>query len=347
MKKIAVCLPSYNECENIEQLTIKIDSALCLINDKYDCMIINCDNNSPDGTNYIFNSTRTINRKVSIVTNKIGKGVNIYNFFKCCIENDVDYAITIDSDTKNFTSSWLIDILNELENNTDFVYPNYIRRKEEGNTTNHFAVLMLYTVYGKFIRQPIGGDYGFSRRYIEIVLKQKFTKNILKYGIDIFLVVTAIVFNLKMKEVFFGMKKHKPSYSRLDTIFENVVNGFTDTYKQYPMNLKKEKIMYKPRVIKNCRWHYRKYFDKIYKENLKKYGYSDRDYEIIEKIWLTKLSYYSKNILNIKEDFIDELKDYFILRVVSFWDKISLDNNMKWEEIIIKNCIELGGKNGN
>ena len=55
----------------------------------------------------------------------------------------------------------------------------------------------------------------------------------------------------------------------------------------------------------------------------------------------------SKNILNIKEDFIDELKDYFILRVVSFWDRISLDNNMKWEEIIIKNCIELGGKNGN
>ena len=177
-------------------------------------------------------------------------------------------------------------------------------------------------------------------------MNQKFTENILKYGIDIFLVIIAIVYNLKMKEVFLGEKNHNPSYTRVGTIFKEVVNGFTDVYKQYPVNLKKEKIMYIPRSIKNQKWEHREFFNKTYEENLKRYGYTKKDYESIEKAWLSKLDYYAKNILSINEEFIDELKNYFILRIVSFWDKVTLDDNTKWEEIIIKNCLELGGKNG-
>ncbi len=343
MKKLAICLPSYNESENIRNITKQIDIALCSINDNYDCIIVNCDNNSPDKTNDIFNSVHTSNKKISIVTKSVGKGVNIYNFLRFCQKNNIDYGITIDTDTKSFNSLWIINILKGLEQGYDFTCPLYVRNKEEGNTTNHFAVLVLYSIYGKFIRQPIGGDYGFNKRFINIVLNQKFTNDILKYGIDIFLVVTAIVFNLKIKEVLLGEKKHGLSYYKMDIIFEGVVKGFIDTYKQYQVRLEKEKIKYTPFVIKNNKWPYRECFDKIYSQYLKKYNFTDENYYLIEKEWLSKIQYFIENPLDIKKDFIEKLKYLFILRTVSFWDKVDLDNNEKWEQIIINNCLEIGG----
>ncbi len=53
-KKVCVCLPSYNEAENIEFITTKVDKALKKLKNEYECIIVNADNNSVDGTNKIF-----------------------------------------------------------------------------------------------------------------------------------------------------------------------------------------------------------------------------------------------------------------------------------------------------
>ena len=347
MKKIAICLPSYNEHKNIKKITKNIDKALNLINTNYKCFIVNCDNNSPDKTNYIFKTTNTTNQKISILTSKKGKGENIYNFLKFCHQEDIDYAITIDTDTKSFHASWLIRILKVLTTGVDFTYPLYIREKEEGNTTNHFVTLMLYKIYGKFIRQPLGGDYGFTKDYINKILTITPTDNILKYGIDIFLVISAISNNFNMQEVFLGYKKHNPSYHKMLSIFDNVVKGFIDTYNLYPTHLPKKPINYTPFVLSNKVWPYRSYFDSLYQEYLTKHAFKTTDYFLIEEKWLEKLTYFANNINALDEEFLINLKEHFLIRSVSFWDRVNLENNKKWEEIIIKNCLKLGEENEN
>ena len=65
-KKIAVCLPSYNESENISNITLIVDKALKKYNN-YETYIVNADSASTDSTNEIFNNTLTESKKISLI----------------------------------------------------------------------------------------------------------------------------------------------------------------------------------------------------------------------------------------------------------------------------------------
>ena len=334
MKKLAICIPSYNESKNIENITKLVDESLIKYDKNYDVEIINCDNNSPDLTNKIFNETMTIHKKKSIVTNKKGKGINLYNFFRYVINNDIDYAITLDADLKSFNSSWIDKYLNMLDKDYDFVCPLYERRKEEGNTTNHFVVPILYMIYGKFIRQPIAGDYAFNRKYVEKILEEEFTPNILEYGIDIFMVVTAIVKKLKIGEVYLGKKIHGNSYDKFLKIFNSVALGMSETYNHYPIKLNRDIIKFEAYEYDSIDCEFRNHFNEIYKEYLE--SYDRTKYELYRKEWLKILVKYINNILNIDDNFLDQMKYCFFYRVVSFWDEMDRIKNKEWENSRIK-----------
>lgn len=334
MKKLAICIPSYNEAKNIENITKLIDESLIKYDKDYDVQIINCDNNSPDSTNKIFNETKTIHKKNSIVTYKKGKGINLYNFFNYVIDNNIDYCITLDADLKSFNSSWIDKYLNMLEKNYDFVCPLYERRKEEGNTTNHFVVPILYILYGKFIRQPIAGDYAFNKKYVEKILEEEFTPNILEYGIDIFMVVTAIVKKLKIGEVYLGKKIHGNSYDKFLKIFGSVALGMSETYNHYPIKSNRDIIKFEAYEYDFVDCEFRNHFNEIYEEYLK--SYDKNKYEIYKEEWIRILIQYLNNISNIDNELLDKMKEGFFYRVVSFWDEIDRLNNQKWEEEIIK-----------
>ena len=68
--KIAVCLPSFNEANNIQNITRIVDQGLAQLKSLYpeaDPIIVSVDSNSDDGTVTLFNETETENLKHSIV----------------------------------------------------------------------------------------------------------------------------------------------------------------------------------------------------------------------------------------------------------------------------------------
>ena len=134
MIKIAVCLPSYNEKDNIQKITQIIDDGLTKI-EEVSAVIVNCDNCSPDETNVLFNKTKTQHEKISLVDLRKGKGINLLNFFNYCLQNDIDYAFTFDSDLKSIDSTWIEKYYGSLKNGIDFILPKYQRNYQEGNTT--------------------------------------------------------------------------------------------------------------------------------------------------------------------------------------------------------------------
>lgn len=331
MTKIAVCLPSYNEKDNIQKITRIIDEGLTKIGET-SAVIVNCDNSSPDGTNALFNKTKTKHDKISLIDLRKGKGINLLNFFNYCVQNDVEYAFTFDSDLKSIDCTWIEKYYESLKNGNDFILPKYKRNYQEGNTTNHFIGPILYEKYGVFIRQPIGGDYGFNKKFIETILKRKFTANILMYGIDIFMVVTAIVNNLKIDEVELGYKIHKPSLLKMEDIFESVLRGFSETCRQYPFNIDKKQINYK------CYEYEIKKLQKYTKIETKYHQFCRinglKNYEEILNCWISLLNKYLNNLEDPSEELIAKMKEIFVCRVVSFW--LKNQNNPNWEEKLIE-----------
>lgn len=342
--KIAICVPSYNEFNNIKNITKQIDNSLKYFDNlATEIFIVNCDNNSPDMTNKLFEETITMHKKISIVTSKKGKGVNIYKFFKFFIENEIDYGFCIDADLKSFKNEWLPNIYQKLITGTNFVCPLYKRDKSEGNTTNHFVIPILYNIYGVFLRQPIGGDYGFDKHFVKTIMRQNFTENILQYGIDIFMVVTAIVNKMNISEVYLGEKTHNPSYMKMLDIFTNVVKGFSEVYKHYPIWLAKKNISYITFKYDNSICYFRKTFEKKYISYLNNLQLTKKYNSILEN-WINLLNKYLMEIDNISEDLLLEMKQGFLCRVVSFWDKVEQEKILDWEKEIIKSCYLLEEK---
>ncbi len=344
MKKIAVCIPSYNEKENIQNITAQVDLALDYIkNDEVTKYIVNCDNSSPDGTNDYFNKVETKHKKISIIANNNGKGVNVRNFFKFVLDNDIDYSFTIDADLRSFKVDWLVKMYEKLDEGFDYVVPNYKRRKEEGNTTNHFVVPVLYNVYGKFIRQPIAGDFAFNKKFVEEIMNEEFSPYILKYGIDIFMTVTAIVKDLKITEVNLEEKVHAPSYMKMDVIFENVLRAFSEVYRHYKPTGHKENIGYDPFVYDNEMCEFRDEINDKYLNSLKRIGIPCY-YDDILNYWVSLLKEFITKVEDPPEELITKMKDAFICRTVSFWDEMNFKKKADWENELIEMTYLVGRK---
>lgn len=344
MKKIAVCIPSYNERENIQNITSQIDLALNYFNDgEFIKYIVNCDNNSPDMTNKSFSMTKTKHKKISIIANNNGKGFNIRNFFKFVLDNNIDYCFTIDADLRSFKVDWIKKMYEKLADGFDYIVPNYKRRKEEGNTTNHFVVPVLYNVYGKFIRQPIAGDFAFNKKFVEEIMKEEFSPYILRYGIDVFMTVTAIVKKLKISEVNLEEKIHAPSYKKMDIIFENVLRAFSEVYKHYKLTLNKEEIVYKPFTYKLGICEFRDEINEKYLYALEKTGLTN-NYDDILNCWIKLLKEFMKELEDLPEELINEMKSVFICRTVSFWDEMERIKKVDWEQELMDLTCKIGGE---
>ena len=335
-KTLAICIPSYNESENIANITKQIDDALLYLDDNYDSVIFNSDNNSPDKTNEIFLNTKTIHPKKNIVFDKRGKGYNIREFFNFCVKNNVDYAITLDADLRSFNYTWLLNIVASLETGNDFICPYYERRKEEGNTTNHFVVPILYTLYGKFIRQPIGRDYAFNLKYIKSILTSDLDDDIMDYGIDIYMLIYALTHDFKVDIVYLGQKIHGVSYHKMANIFMGVVKGLKNAVNKYPpLNVSYEEIDYKPFIIPNESWEY---MDEVYDKL--NFDPSKLNYGNIYHIWLDALNKYLQED-DFTEEKMREFVDLFMKRVVSFWQYVNDNDIEDWERLIVQSCIDL------
>lgn len=223
-------IPTYNESKNISSLVHKIDRLACKLNKKI--IIINSDNNSPDGTYRIFRQLKITNSKISLVTQKKGKGYNIRAIFNEILKmRKCEGCILIDGDIKSFSEEWFVKYIRALEEGNDFIVPVYSRKYNEGNTTNHFIYPLLYKDFReKALKQGIAGDFAFSIKYIKFIMSNvNWHKYSLGYGVDIFLTLNSIYNNFKIKEIILDKKIHSPSFFKMYEMFKEVSLSYFKT----------------------------------------------------------------------------------------------------------------------
>lgn len=158
------------------------------------------------------------------------------------------YSLTLENNEKtNRVKERLLKIelekrILEMEymSGADFVAPWYSRNRYDGTITNSL-VMPFMALLGVKIRQPIGGDFGFSPQAVQSWLKREWKSSTYQYGIDNFMTSSCIIDGLNIVETILGAKVHDPSAPKLNRMFVEVANtlfSFVLDNKNYWKNIK-------------------------------------------------------------------------------------------------------------
>jgi glycosyltransferase involved in cell wall biosynthesis len=252
--EVVVGIPSYNESENIAYPTDVASRGLIESFKDKKSVIINVDNHSTDGTKEAFLGTPTRIPKIYISTQKgvKGKGNNFRNLFEAAVELNARAIIVVDADLKSITPHWIRYLGEPLMGRFDYVAPIYARHKYDGSITNHIAYPMLRSLFGIRVRQPIGGDFGFSGKLARAFLSEKlWNEKIAHFGIDIWMTTIAIARRFNICQAFLGTPKvHNPKDPAKDlgpmfiqvvsTLFDLMIDFefiWKDTFESRPSNI--------------------------------------------------------------------------------------------------------------
>ena len=358
--KIVAVIPSLNEEDNISYITSIIDRGLVKHYSQSPSIILNIDSKSDDKTVKKFLETPTKTPKKSIVNKSEprGKGSNIIKAFQCF--KNADYILTLDADLTSAKEIWIKKIIEPLlAKEADLVIPIYTRNRYEGNTTNHFSSPIIYACFNRHISQPIAGDFGIRGRLADDITKNIHAISDKMYGIDSVITWTALAKNCQIYQVNLDKKIHKPSFPKIEPMFEQV--SFTTfslvniNRKQIVKNLKEKdknieksknidkKFIRKPsnEKINNIRVIAQKRLIQYKPPAFVNYNICARKDEYIESNeWVMILSEYLYYILRQKltnkqiEKMSKTIVGLYLLRVLGYFREIENMNANESEEIL-------------
>ena len=210
---IVVGIPAYYSDESLAHVIRMVAEGLDHFYPEKRALIIVADGGSTDDTrevaqgvdNHYFN----IDVLVTIYRGIPGKGSAFRAIFEAAKYLQASAVALFDSDLKSIKPGWVRNILDPILNGYDFVAPDYSRYKFDGTITNTIAYNLTRALYGVNIRQPIGGDFGMSSLMVNHSLNQDvWDTDIAKFGVDIWLTITAITGNFRICQARLGAKIH-------------------------------------------------------------------------------------------------------------------------------------------
>jgi len=210
---ILIGIPCYNNETTIEHVIQMVTHGL---NENFKdtrSVILIADGGSTDDTREVakeFQIKPWQEKIVSIYRGPAGKGSALRSIFEAALLLKVRACAVVDSDLRSITSDWISYLLEPvLKNGYQFVAPVYMRHKYDGTITNNIVYNLTRALYGKRIRQPIGGDFAFSADVARFYTAQDvWDTDVARFGIDIWMTTTAITHGFKICQSNLGVKIH-------------------------------------------------------------------------------------------------------------------------------------------
>lgn len=236
---IVVGIPSFNEMDSIARTTEQVDKGLAEFFPGMTTVIVNCDNHSSDGTREAFFAARGTAPKIYISTppGVDGKGKNIRNFLEKARELSPKALVTIEADIKNISPVWVRNLAMPILKGAGLVCPLYVRHKYEATLTSSIIYPLLRCLYGRRVRQPNVGDFGFSPKMLDLYLNPPlWNEAIDHFGIDIWMSNIALAARVPIVQAFMGAPKvHrvKDPYAHLTVLFNEVLSTIFDLMENY------------------------------------------------------------------------------------------------------------------
>jgi glycosyltransferase involved in cell wall biosynthesis len=248
---ILVGIPSYNNARTIGHVVKAVQAGLAKYFPQKKSVLVNSDGGSTDGTTDVVRNTTVEDFRSVLLHHEVGplfkiatpyhgipgKGSAFRTIFEIGKLLDVKACAVVDSDLRSITPEWIELLLKPIiESGFDYVAPLYHRHKYDGTITNSIVYPLTRALYGKRVRQPIGGDFGFSGRLAELYFtKDVWETDVARYGIDIWMTTTAIADGFKICQAFLGAKIHDPKDpgADLSAMLYQVVGSTFDLMETY------------------------------------------------------------------------------------------------------------------
>jgi len=248
---LLIGIPSFNNARTIGHVVRAAAAGLAKYFPGQKAVIVNSDGGSKDGTQEVvaaaemsLPSALLVSHPVSPVHKIVtpyhgipGKGSAFRTVFAIAERLGARACAAFDSDLRSIAPGWVELLLGpQLSAGHDFVAPLYLRHKYDGTITNSIVYPLTRALYGKDVRQPIGGDFGFSGRLAEHYLKQPvWDSDVARFGIDIWMTTTALAGDFSVCQSFLGAKIHdaKDPGADLKTMFIQVVSALFDLMRTY------------------------------------------------------------------------------------------------------------------
>jgi hypothetical protein len=229
---ILVGVPCYNNESTIAHVIQMITHGLSKHYREKRSVIFIADGGSTDDTREAakeFQIKPWQEKVVSIYRGPAGKGTALRSVFEAANRLEVSVCAMVDSDLRSITADWVKYLLDPvLEKGYQFVAPVYMRHKYDGTITNNIVYNLTRALYGKRIRQPIGGDFAISWDVAKFYAEQDvWLTDVARFGIDIWMTTSAITQGFRICQSNLGVKIHdvKDPGQHLGPMFRQVLSA--------------------------------------------------------------------------------------------------------------------------
>ncbi len=228
---VVVGIPSYNTAATVGHvLQTAVQGLQTYFPDRLGLVMV-ADGGSVDDTREAAEEVRVdsynVETLVTIYRGLPGKGTAVRAILEAAEFLHAQACVLLDADLRSVTPEWIRNLAEPiLEGGYDFVAPYYRRYKYDGTITNTIVYNLTRALYGLRIRQPIGGDVALSRaavlRYLD---HDVWETDVARFGVDVWLTVTAIVHGFRIVQARLGTKVHdvKDPAEHLGPMFRQVV----------------------------------------------------------------------------------------------------------------------------
>jgi glucosylglycerate synthase len=237
---ILVGIPSFNNVLTASYVLSQVTKGLDTYFPHLRSVIFVSDGNSKDDT---LNSVKKINLPSevklipAIYMGISGKGQAVRAIFEAASILQVKSVALVDSDLRSITPEWIKLLISPTMAEAGFVAPYYNRRKYDGTITNFLCYPLTTSLFGKNIRQPIGGDFGLSIKLVNDLLESPMWElpDVSRFGIDILETFTALAKGYSVSQAYLGVKEHdaKDPSSQLTSMFRQVMNTMFTSIEHY------------------------------------------------------------------------------------------------------------------
>jgi glucosylglycerate synthase len=240
---ILIGIPSFNNARTIGHVVQAVTAGLAKYFPGIKAVLFNSDGGSTDGTQEEVRKAQVEDLKTLLTSHPVhpvhkivtpyhgipGKGSAFRTIFEAAQSLQVKACAVVDSDLRSITPEWIELLLKPVyEEGYDYVAPLYSRHKFDGTITNSIVYPITRALYGKRVRQPIGGDFGFSGRLAQFYLTRNvWESDVARFGIDIWMTTLAIAEGYRVCQSYLGAKIHdaKDPGTDLGPMFTQVVSS--------------------------------------------------------------------------------------------------------------------------
>lgn len=231
---IAVFIPSYNEAENIGLVVKKASAGLNKFYPDLASVVVNCDNNSADGTKEAFFSAECEVPRIYASTppGYRGKGGNLRNAFQIAADLSAQVIILLDANLISVKTTWIHSLADPIINGlSEYVTPLYVRHRYDAPLTRGLAYPIMRALFGRRVSQPICIDHAFSGRVNQIYLETQWDDDDRGYKSDLKMLSTAIINQIPICQSFMAhprISTVKKLDRELDKAFGHTVKAIFD-----------------------------------------------------------------------------------------------------------------------